>query len=125
MSLTGRMRIGGQTPFPDGNRNLFGLLMLSNVVVNLTDMATTLVALGNGLQEGNALVLGMSAAFGLGIFVSLAIVKIAFVTTAAVVAIFGIRSASKMGRSLAFSCLASSTLLFLVVSLNNVFWIVT
>jgi len=119
------MRIGGQTPFFDSNRNLFGLLMLSNVVFNLTDMGTTLLALGSGLQEGNALVLALSAAFGLGIFASLAIVKIGFVTAAAVVAIFGIRSASKMGRSLALSCLASSTLLFLVVSLNNVFWIVT
>jgi hypothetical protein len=99
--------------------------MLSNVVFNLTDLATTLVALGSGLQEGNALVLGMTAAFGLSIFASLAIVKIMFVTAAAVVAIFGIRSASKMGRSLALSCLASSTLLFLMVSLNNVFWIVT
>jgi hypothetical protein len=125
MSITGKVGIGGPAQFPDRNRNLFGLLMLSNVVFNLTDLGTTLVALGSGLQEGNALVLGMTAAFGLSIFASLAIVKIMFVTAAAVVAIFGIRSASKMGRSLALSCLASSTLLFLMVSLNNVFWIVT
>jgi hypothetical protein len=123
MSITGKIGIGRPALFPD--RNLFGLLMVCNVVFNLTDMGTTLLALSSGLQEGNALVLGMSAVFGLGIFASLAVVKILFVTAAAVVAIFGIRSASKMGRSLALSCLASSTLLFLVVSLNNVFWIVT
>ena len=99
--------------------------MTANIIFNLTDMATTLLALGEGLQEGNAIVLGMSALLGLDIFSSLAVVKIMFVTAAAMVAIFGIRSASTMGRSLALSCLASSTLLFLIISLNNVFWILT
>jgi hypothetical protein len=125
MSLTSRVRVAIPAPSNDRNRNLIGLLMVTNVVFNLTDFATTLFALADGLQEGNAIVLGISAAFSLDIFVSLAIVKILFVTAAAVVAIFGIRSASSRGRSLALSCLASSTLLFLVISLNNVFWLVT
>jgi len=127
---TGLTALGSESGYPvfgapssARNYNLIGLLMFSNVVFNLTDMATTLFALGDGLREGNALVLGLSAAFGLGLFASLALVKVLFVTAAAVIAIFGIRSTSERGRSLALSCLASSTLLFLCVSLNNVFWI--
>jgi hypothetical protein len=112
-------------PIPPGNHNLIGLLMFSNIVFNLTDLTTTLFALGNGLREGNALVLGMSVETGIGVFASLIAVKALFVAGAALVALFGIRSASKTGRNLALTCLASSTLLFFIISLNNIYWIVT
>ncbi len=108
---------------PARNYNLIGLLMFFNIVFNLTDLTTTLFALSNGLREGNALVLVMSADMSIGVFVSLVAVKVLFVAGAALVALFGVRSVSKTGRNLALSCLASSTLLFFLISLNNIFWI--
>ena len=102
---------------------MLGVLVLSNIAFNLTDMATTLFALGKGLQEGNTLVLGMSAALGLNIFSSLVILKILFMAGAVVVALIGVRSANKTGRRMAVCYLLASASLFYVVSLNNLFWI--
>jgi len=115
--------LGQGSSFGGGSNQLLGVLVLSNIAFNLTDMATTLFALGKGLQEGNTLVLGMSAALGLNIFSSLVILKILFMAGAVVVALIGVRSANKTGRRMAVCYLLASASLFYVVSLNNLFWI--
>ena len=101
------------------------LLMLFNTILNLTDFATSFVALQAGLAEGNALVLGVSAAFGLNILESLAVMKILFIAAAATVASIGVRSTKKDTKNLMLGFLLTSTLIFLVVSLSNIHSIVT
>ena len=98
--------------------------MLVNVIVNLTDFATSVVALRAGLTEGNTLILGISAASGLNILESLAVVKILFIALAASVALIGARSTKKSTVNLMMGFLLISTAIFLVVSLSNIHSIV-
>jgi len=89
--------LGQGSSFSLGSNQLLGVLVLSNIAFNLTDVATTLFALGKGLQEGNTLVLGMSAALGLNIFSSLVILKILFMAGALVVALVGVKNRKTNG----------------------------
>jgi hypothetical protein len=104
---------------------LIGMLFASNIVFNLTDLATTYFALGSGLGEGNKLLLVMSSTLGVGIFASLLAIKVAFVSGAAIVALVALRSESKTRRNSAICYLLTSAVVFYAVSLNNVFWIVS
>jgi hypothetical protein len=101
----------------------FGILVFSNVVFNLTDLATTAAALGNGLSEGNALVLTMSSTLGVNLLVALVAMKAIFVTGAVVIALVGARSSNSTLRNAALCYLITSTVVFYAVSMNNVFWI--
>jgi hypothetical protein len=100
-----------------------GLLIAFTVVFNLTDLATSSFALQIGLREANSLVLAISGALGLNIFASLVLVKVIFVTGAAVVALMGVRSRDRRIRNLMLQSLTTSTFIFLALSLNNLYWI--
>jgi hypothetical protein len=115
--------VGDGIAIPSQGNSLILLFTLSSIMFNLSDLATTFAALGRGLAEGNALVLGMSAALGLDIFTSLVVMKAIFVLGAALVALVGMRSASKTTRRLAQYYLLTSAVIFCVVSLNNIAWI--
>jgi len=96
------------------------LLMLFNVILNLTDFATSVVALQAGLTEGNTLILGISAALGLNILESLAVMKVLFIAVAASVALIGARSTNRGTKNLMLGFLLISALIFLVISLSNI-----
>jgi len=127
LSLTTQDKVEGigQKSLRGKGKDLIGVLLFANMLFNMTDLTTTAIALGQGLQEGNMLLLGMSAALGLSIFASLIIMKGLIITGAVVVALVGARSASSNGRRMALCYLIASTSLFYVISLNNLFWIVT
>ena len=99
---------------------VLSLLLLFNVILNLTDFATSVVALQAGLTEGNTLILGISAALGLNILESLAVMKILFIAVAASVALIGARSTNRGTKNLTLGFLLISTLIFLVISLSNI-----
>ena len=105
-------------------RFVLSLVMLVNIILNLTDFATSFVALQAGLAEGNTLVLGVSAVSGLNVLEALAVMKILFIAAAATVAFIGVRSTSKSTKNLMLGFLLTSTLIFLVVSLSNIHSIV-
>ena len=105
-------------------RIALSLLVVVNIILNLTDFATSFVALRAGLAEGNTLVLGVSTALGLDILESLAVLKILFIAAAAAVAFIGVRSTNKSTKNLMLGFLLTSTLIFLVVSLSNIHSIV-
>lgn len=94
--------------------------MLVNVIVNLTDFATSVVALRAGLTEGNTLILGISAALGLNILEVLAVMKILFIAVVASVAFIGARSTNRGTKNLTLGFLLISTLIFLAISLSNI-----
>jgi hypothetical protein len=99
--------------------------MFLNIIFNVTDLTSTFVAFQTGLTEGNSMVLGFSAALGLSILDSLALVKILFIAGAALVALVGGRSTSTDTRNVMLTCLMASTFVFLFVSVNNVIQIVS
>ena len=102
---------------------MIGILMFSNLAFNITDLATTFVALGSGLGEGNALLLALSTGLGISVFAALVVMKAIFVASALALALVGARSANGTVRKLALSYLLTSTMVFYVVSLNNIVWI--
>ena len=99
---------------------VLSLLLLFNVILNLTDFATSVVALQAGLTEGNTLILGISAALGLNILESLAVMKILFIAVAGSVALIGAKSTNGGTKNLTLGFLLISTLIFLVISLSNI-----
>ncbi len=100
------------------------VIMLSNVILNLTDLATSFVALQAGLTEGNTLILGISTALGLNIMEALAVMKILFIAVAATVAFVGIRSTNRGTKNLMLGFLLISSVIFLAISLSNIHSIV-
>jgi hypothetical protein len=101
------------------------LLLLFNVVFNLTDLTTSFIALQAGFAEANTLVLSISATLGLNVLESLVLMKILFFAGVAVVALMGTRSTAKSTKNITLGFLLTSALIFLVVSLSNIRWIVS
>ena len=120
----GRNSISRDLSYLTQYRLVLSLLVLVNVILNLTDFATSVVALRAGLTEGNTLILGISTVSGLNILESLAVVKILFIALAASVALIGARSTKKSTVNLMMGFLLISTAIFLVVSLSNIHSIV-
>lgn len=96
------------------------VLLLFNLTFNLTDLTTSFVALRAGLAEGNPLILGISAAIGLNILGSLALMKILFLVVASTAALTGTRSTDRGTRNLMMGFLLTTALIFLIVSLSNI-----
>jgi len=83
------------------------------------DMVTSIVAYGQGLAEGNSILLGSSQFLKVSVFNALAGSKIAFVIGMGVVVLIGARSSNSLMRKLAFATLTSFVLIFALVTLNN------
>jgi len=113
------------TAFTPRADSLVGVLAFSNVVFNLTDLATTLAAVGRGLAGVGPLVTSMSSALGLSPIAALAITTGILVAGALVIAIVGVRSASRATRNMALCYLLVSTMVFYLISLNNIVWLVS
>jgi len=117
--------VGAGMPHTIGGDSLIGVLVFSNVVFNLTDLATTFAAVGRGLAGVGPLVMAMSSALGVSSLTALVMTTGMLVTGAVVIAFVGLRSASKGTRNLALCYLLASTLVFYLISLNNIVWLVS
>src|SRR4029077_9177655 len=71
---------GNGMPYTVRGDSLIGVLVFSNVVFNLTDMATTLAAVGRGLAGVGPLVTSMSSALGLDVLTALVMTTAMLVT---------------------------------------------
>jgi len=96
---------------------------LASVVFTVTDFVTSFIALGEGFDEGNSLLIGLSGLLNLDTIDSLLVVKLAFVTGIAVLAVVGTRSRDRTTRKMILGCLAMFVVLLGAVSLNNLYWI--
>jgi hypothetical protein len=83
------------------------------------DLVTTSVAYGQGLAEGNAMLLDGSRLLGVSVLNALVGSKVAFLLVVAVAAIIGSRSRDTMTRRLIFGILVTFAVTFAVVSVNN------
>ena len=98
--------------------------MSFNLIFNLTDVGTTYLAMSTGFIEGNSLVLGVSAALGLNTLASLGLMKLPIVSFAIIAGLCGARSRDLGKRNLVVLSLLTSTLIFFVVSVNNIAWMI-
>jgi hypothetical protein len=85
----------------------------------LVDLVTTFVAYGQGLAEGNSLLLDSSRLLGVSVFNALVGTKVVFLLGVALAAFIGARSRDVMTRRLTFVVLVAFALTFAVVSVNN------
>jgi hypothetical protein len=94
-------------------------LFVCTVVLSVTDLLTTSIALHQGLREGNFMLLSFASLLRMSFFETIATTKLAFIAGTAVLAILGIRSELQLTRRIVFSALAVFVVLLLFVSLNN------
>lgn len=106
-----------------GSNFAIWVLLAFDVVFNLVDFGTSAVALRDGLQEGNSLALGLAGALDLSTLGALVILKAVFVTAAGLVALTGIRTNNPGLKRLLKRSLLTSSIVFLVLSLNNLYWL--
>ncbi len=94
-------------------------LFSCTVILSVTDLITTSIALHAGLMEGNVMLLGLASFLRMNFFQAIAETKLAFISGAALLAVIGIRSNIQITRKIVFSSLAIFVVLLLFVSLNN------
>lgn len=98
-------------------------LFVTGVVFTMVDFVTSFVGLGEGLTEGNSLLLGLAQASNLSTIYSLLVMKVAFIGLLAVVAVLGVKSSQGTTKKMMFACLAVFTVVFVCVSVNNLYQI--
>ena len=117
------IKSGGAVPRISSYNFAVIALFSCTVVLSVTDLITTAIALRSGLQEGNVMLLGVASIFKLNFFQAIADTKLAFISGAALLALIGIRSNIQITRKIVFSSLAVFVVLLLFVSLNNLLMI--
>jgi hypothetical protein len=86
---------------------------------SLVDLVTTSVAYGQGLAEGNSMLLESSRLLGVSVFNALVGMKVIFLLGVALAAFIGAGSRDVMTRRLTFVVLVSFALTLAFVSVNN------
>ena len=99
----------------------FSLLALFSctVVLSVTDLLTTTMALRDGLEEGNIMLLGIASTMRLSFFQTIATTKLGFIAGTAVLSFVGIKSNLQTTRKIVFGSMVAFVVLLLAVSLNN------
>jgi hypothetical protein len=86
---------------------------------SLVDLVTSSIAYGQGLAEGNSMLVEGSRLLGVSVFNALVGMKVVFLLGIGVAAVLGAGSRSAMTRRFTFVILVSFALTFAVVSVNN------
>lgn len=89
------------------------------MVLSVTDLLTTSIALHEGLREGNIMLLSVASLLRMGFFETIATTKLAFIAGTALLTFLGLRSSVQLTRKIVFSSLAVFVALLIFVSLNN------
>lgn len=87
---------------------------------NIMDLLSTALALKNGLQESNVMLLGVAASLGVNMVVFMALLKVIFITGTIILGIVGVKSTNQKIRSMAMYAILAFLLVFVFVALNNV-----
>ena len=103
--------------------SVIGLLFSGVIILNITDLWTSMTALGMGLTEGNGLVVWLANSLGISIIGGLALVKIAAVVGGLVAAMLGIRFKDPVVRKAAIGVMVFLVVYLLAVSINNLYQI--
>ena len=103
--------------------SVIGLLFLGVVILNITDLWTSMTALRMGLTEGNGLVIWLAGTLDLSIIGGLALIKLAAVVGGLAAALLGIRVNDPTVRKAAMAVMTFLVVYLLAVSINNLYQI--
>jgi hypothetical protein len=98
-------------------------LFVCTVVLSVTDLVTTSIALSSGLREGNVMLLAVESLLKMSFFQTIATTKLAFISGTAFLALIGMKSNVLTTRKIVFSSLAVFVVILLFVSVNNLLMI--
>jgi hypothetical protein len=98
---------------------LLGYLVFFNVM----DMLSTALALRIGLEEGNVLLLNISSFLRTNLLVVIGLIKILFIFGGAGLVFMGIKTNNRRMKNLILGSILAFVLVFLLVSVNNVYLI--
>jgi hypothetical protein len=103
------------------SRRVVAVVGLFSIIAffSFLDLVTSFVAYGQGLAEGNSMLLESSRLLGISVFNALVGSKVAFLLGVGVAAFFGARSRNVMTMRFTFTLLVTFALIFAVVSVNN------
>jgi hypothetical protein len=99
------------------------ILFAAVVMLNITDLWTSMTALGMGLTEGNGLVIWLSNSLGLSVIGGLALIKIAAVVGGFGAAMLGIKFRDPVVRKTAVAVMTFLMIYLLAISINNLYQI--
>jgi hypothetical protein len=94
--------------------------LLSNVL----DYLTTYFALSIGLEEGNSVLIAIAKHLGVNLLDFLILLKVFLGIGAAMLTTIGVKSSNSKIRREIFLWLFAGMILFLLVFLNNLYWVV-
>lgn len=104
-----------------GYRRVMVSLLATLSGLNVADLVSTKVALGEGLSEGNTVLLGASSLLGTNLIMSLLFFKVVYISGAVAVTVLGMRTRAAALRSRVFALLLVLTVLIGVVVANNIY----
>ncbi len=90
---------------------------------NLMDMLSTALALRIGLEESNSLLLGLTSGLRMNLLTVIGLAKVLFVFGGAGLAYMGVKSNNRGMKNLIFGSILFFVLVFLFVSINNIYLI--
>jgi hypothetical protein len=91
--------------------------------LNVLDLWTSVVALNQGLVEGNAVITNMAGAFGLQVVGGLLIMKAMAILGGLAAAMVGIKTRDRQVRKVAVGVMLFLALVLIFVSVNNIYLI--
>jgi hypothetical protein len=89
------------------------------VLLSVLDLATTSIALSQGLREGNVILLGIASWMRLGFYQTIIATKVGFIIGAGALVFLGIKSELQMTRKIVLSSMIGFVLMLFFVSVNN------
>ncbi len=113
--------------FPASDKRINSLLisfLVSILLFNVLDFLTSFFALSIGLAEGNSVLIAIANSLGVNLLDFLISLKFFLGIGAAMVAIMGMKSSNSKIRKEIFLWLFAGMILFLLVFLNNLYWVV-
>ena len=98
---------------------VLGSMFSCIVLLSVLDLATTSIALSQGLREGNVILLGIASWMRLGFYQTIIATKVGFILGAGALVFLGIKSELQMTRKIVLSSLIGFVLMLFFVSVNN------
>ena len=93
--------------------------------LNVLDLWTSAIAMGQGLSEGNGVVVDVAGLLGLQVLGGLMIMKVLAIAGGLAGAVLGIRAKDRQTRVLAVAVMLFLMMVLVVVSVNNIYAIST
>ena len=93
------------------------------VVFSMGDFLTSSIATNMGLFESNFLLTSLAGTFRISLMSAFALTKVGIIAGTTLTGVVGVRSRDRQMKKLALGVVAFFAILFLFVTINNIYWI--